>query len=221
MAKQKNDMTLKDAIFNLNEISKRTNEEEVIAKIGYAIADLEAYKHSKGGDFIIDEVIAEHIESKSSTIASSIDSFWASKLWNYIFEMTQGLSELRQLQSDAINVSNKTMDDFLQYHENKKKQKWFTFGVCALIFVAATLTLLSCFVESFMGWGSAVGAIIGLLDFALGLVFQVYERNDDMKRVTAAKEAKSELQNKTEKISQIAEKIYNFTGDNGTYNIYT
>ncbi len=220
MTKQKNDMTIKDAIDELNQISEResqkTNNNEVVTKLGCAIADLEAYKGVKGENCFIDEIIAEHIKSKRSS-STDVDSHWVSKLNHDIYEMTQGLSELSQLQNDAINVSNKAIDDFSQYHENKKKHMVFYWCECGVILVAAVITLLSCFVEFFKSWGVAVGAVIGLLDFAVGLSFLVYERNEDRKQKSAIENAKSALQSKTKEISVL--KICIISGEDETRHI--
>lgn len=201
MAK-KYDMTIKDAIFNLEDIAKNTNDDKVVAKIRCAIADLEAYKEVNDGDLTIDEVIAEHIERKKS-VTASVDSHWVRKLNHDIFEMMEdkNLSELKQLESEkekrlnnVIQVSNNTIDDFSQYCNKRKTHRVLSWCAYGAIIVAAAFTFLSSFVECFMGWGSTVGAIIGLCDFAAGLIFQLYERKDDMNQKSATKEAKSRLQ---------------------------
>ena len=117
--------------------------------------------------------------------------------WREVF-MSKAIVDM----DGVIGLQNEAIQACSAYQQKRKSFMWYKIGMVVLIFVALAFTFMS-FFKRFASWANYVAAIIGVLDFAFGILFQVLERKDDLKQLSKVQKASQEITEQEDKLDRM------------------
>lgn len=95
--------------------------------------------------------------------------------------------------ADKYETVGKKIVDTYKAVSDKKHKRYLVLGIITVLFAAAAATFAILEIFEVVDFGGEIASVCGVIDFFNGLVFFVYERNEDLRSELLSKEAGSSI----------------------------